>query len=484
MTIAVDKGYKWYRFQKDLLDKFYEKQKLAVLISRQCGKTEFGAKLIGDFLFRYAKRKNPRALICMVSQQQAFDFYFKRIDESLRHLPKSVYYKQGGKDQPLVIYFKRPHFGDIAQVTIVGIGNAKSLRGGTMDFMILDEMASYPPKLWKSIFEPMVDRTDGKVLLTSTPNGRNLFYDLCMDFKKRGDKGDPEVGFMKYDIYEAQVHTDEWIEKRRKSYEVINRMDEWHQEYECSFDAAAIEVAPFANKVHRLSADDKFIPDNHLVLHMMNTVNVAVDIGAAGNMAAWHWVKDPITGDTAVKCYTDHHTSLRALVDDLYKQYSPDNTHIHIVFPVDVNTPAIADGGTYASVVMEHIAKQRYERIMQVSHLPKVKNKQILWRQGLEMWNRCVFYAKGCMEGLHKLSGIRFKEVPSTGEIKYGEAIPNGNQHAGDAFLYMCAAIADSVVPVGGMLPPDLDEQRMAVPVVGKYTANNGTRPYRRKSWF
>ena len=479
MTIAVDKGYKWYRFQKELLDKFYEKQKLAVLISRQCGKTEFGAKLMGDFLFRYAKRKNPRALICMVSQQQAFDFYFKRIDEALRHLPKSVYYKQGGKDQPLIIYFKRPHFGDIAQVTIVGIGNAKALRGGTMDFMILDEMASYPPGLWKSIFEPMVDRTDGKVLLTSTPNGHNLFYDVCKDFEKRGNEGDPEVGFMKYDIYEAQVHTDEWIQKRKHSYEVINRMDEWYREYECSFDAAAIEEAPFANLVHGLSEDNGLVRKDHFALHMVNKINIAVDIGAPGNMATWHWVTDPVTNGIIIRDYADHYVGLKGLLDDLYNQYCKHGAHVHIVFPVDVNTPSLHEGGTLISGVADHMREKGYDRVMQISHLPKVKSKPILWRQGVQMWQRCSFLWNTCSEGLHKLSSVRFKKIQQTEEIKYGEAIPNGCQHAADAYLYMCAAIMDEVIPAGGVLPPAVDgDIAFAVPT-RKYTDTWGTRPYR-----
>lgn len=483
MRLQINKGYKWYRFQKEAVDKISDKQKITMVVARQQGKTELGATLMVDFMFRYANRRNPIGIICMLSQDQAYKWYFSRVDAILSKLPKSVYTKQGGKDKPIIISFHRPHFGDTAQVIITGVGNAKALRGGTCDFMILDEMASYPPGLWKSIFEPMLDRTRGKALLTSTPNGRNMFYELCKHHKENEHR-DPEVGHLEYDVHTAKVHTPEWIQKKRESYQMLDRMHEYAQEYENSFTAAAETEAPFAVKVHQLAEQDRYIPDNHIVMHAMHTISVAVDIGSAGNMATWHWVTDPITGRTAVIDYTDHHVSLKSLLDDLYNQYCADNKHVHVVFPVDVNTPAISDGGTYASVVMDYISKKGYNRIMQVSHLPKVKSKPVLWRQGLEMWNRCMFHAHSCAEGLHKLAGVRFKKIAATEEIKYGETVSNGNQHAADAFLYMCAAIADKVLPIGGVLPHDVElGVRPVLPRLNKYTSHRGTVQYRRPKW-
>ena len=475
MKISINKPggkpYKFYRWQKDAIDKMGAKQKCTAVVARQSGKTEIGAVTMLDFLFRYANRKNPRALICMVSQQQAFNFYFKRIDNFLSKLPKNVYWKQGGKDQPLIIYFRRPHFGDIAEVTICGTGNAKALRGGTIDFMILDEMASYPKGLWKTVFEPMTDMTDGKVLLTSTPNGKNMFYDLCKQFKK-DEKSDPEFGHIEYDVHTAAVHSAEWIKKKRNSYIVVDQLAKYQQEYENSFTAAEETEAPFANRVHDLAVGEGLITDENTVKYMLSRVTVAVDIGAPGNMAVWHYAINPMNNAITVIDYKDHYLSLKHLLDELYEQYCQEGVQLHIVFPVDVNTPSLTEGGTFLSVVTAHMQEQGYDRVMQVSHLPKVKNKQILWRQGVQTWNRCEFVARTCREGLEKLAGVRFRKTANTEEIKYGEAVANGCQHAADAYLYMCAAVTDAPQTIGGVI---LDSRNGSTPALQQ-------RPY-TQSW-
>ena len=482
MRLQINKGYKWFRFQKKTLDKVQEKQKTTMVVARQLGKTELGANLMSDFLFCYSKRTNPVGIICMLSQDQAYKWYFRRLDKFLSKLPKSIYSKQGGKDKPIEVSFKRPHFGDTARVVITGVGNAKALRGGTCDFMILDEMASYPPGLWKSIFEPMLDRTGGKALLTSTPNGQNMFYELCKRHKAKQDT-DPEVGHIEYDIYSAKVHNPEWIEKKKQSYEELGRLDEFAREYENSFTAASEVEAPFANLVHNLPHTGGLIEKDHFAINMVNKITVSVDIGAPGNMACWHWCIDPMSNAVIIRDYTDHHVGLKGLLDDLYNLHCMENRHVHIIFPVDVNTPSLEEGGTLLAGVSQHMSDKGYDRVMQVSHLPKVKSKAVLWRQGVNMWQRCRFLWSTCSEGLNKLAGVRFRKIASTEEIKYGEAAPNGCQHAADAYLYLCASLLDEVVPAGGVLPPSVEDTMRPVFENNKYSDTFGTNQYRRKQW-
>lgn len=55
-----------------------------------------------------------------------------------------------------------------------------NLRGEGLNLIILDEAAFYRngPYVWKNVIQPMVIATGGKVLITTTPNGRNYVYDL------------------------------------------------------------------------------------------------------------------------------------------------------------------------------------------------------------------------------------------------------------------------------------------------------------------
>ncbi len=55
-----------------------------------------------------------------------------------------------------------------------------NLRGASLDYLILDECAFFRngEYVWNAVCLPMVTATKGEVILCSTPNGRNWFYDV------------------------------------------------------------------------------------------------------------------------------------------------------------------------------------------------------------------------------------------------------------------------------------------------------------------
>lgn len=58
-----------------------------------------------------------------------------------------------------------------------------NLRGGSLDLLIMDEAAFYPngQYVWWSVLLPMITATGGVVLFTTTPNGRNWYYQLVQE---------------------------------------------------------------------------------------------------------------------------------------------------------------------------------------------------------------------------------------------------------------------------------------------------------------
>lgn len=58
-----------------------------------------------------------------------------------------------------------------------------NLRGGSLDLLIMDEAAFYlnGSYVWWSVLLPMITATGGVVLFTTTPNGRNWYYQLIQD---------------------------------------------------------------------------------------------------------------------------------------------------------------------------------------------------------------------------------------------------------------------------------------------------------------
>ena len=143
-------------FQVEMAKKLMNSRVHACVIHRQAGKTEFGIRLLVDFLFNFKKYRNPKALVTMKTADQTFDTYFGRTHNLLKALPESVYMKRGGRDTGVRIYFHRPHIGDTATVIFGGIGNIDAYKGGTYDLMILDEMAYYPQHAYWKIIEQWI----------------------------------------------------------------------------------------------------------------------------------------------------------------------------------------------------------------------------------------------------------------------------------------------------------------------------------------
>lgn len=83
---------------------------------------------------------------------------------------------------------KEIHFRDGGVIYIRTAIEPDNLRGASLDLLILDEAAFFRNGnyVWYSVCLPMITATGGKVVITTTPNGRNWVYSLF----KRGYKTD------------------------------------------------------------------------------------------------------------------------------------------------------------------------------------------------------------------------------------------------------------------------------------------------------
>lgn len=66
----------------------------------------------------------------------------------------------------------------------------QNLRGGTFDYLVLDECAFYTDgeTVFWTILMPMITASGGDILLISTPNGKNWFYRAWLKGQKADDK--------------------------------------------------------------------------------------------------------------------------------------------------------------------------------------------------------------------------------------------------------------------------------------------------------
>jgi hypothetical protein len=63
-------------------------------------------------------------------------------------------------------------------ITIRSGHEPENLRGGSLDFIILDEAAFMDSSVWLQVLQPTLTATRGRALIISTPRGRNWFWNV------------------------------------------------------------------------------------------------------------------------------------------------------------------------------------------------------------------------------------------------------------------------------------------------------------------
>lgn len=63
-------------------------------------------------------------------------------------------------------------------IALKGAEKPDNLRGRSLDFVVLDEIADMRPETWNEVIRPSLSDRQGKALFIGTPKGRNHFYDL------------------------------------------------------------------------------------------------------------------------------------------------------------------------------------------------------------------------------------------------------------------------------------------------------------------
>ena len=76
-----------------------------------------------------------------------------------------------------------------AKIYIRGADRPDTLRGVSLTYAVLDEVADIKPEAWEQVIRASLSDKKGSALFLGTPKGRNWFYDL---FKKGQDGSDAD----------------------------------------------------------------------------------------------------------------------------------------------------------------------------------------------------------------------------------------------------------------------------------------------------
>ena len=134
-----------------------------IVAGRRFGKTHLALMwILGGYL-----KENDRRWVVMPTYRQGKMVVFP----ILRQLLSGKF----GKINETDLSFK---FENGAEIAVKGADNQDSLRGVSLNKVVLDEYAYMKPMVWEEIIYPSLADTRGKALFIGTPDGYNHFYDI------------------------------------------------------------------------------------------------------------------------------------------------------------------------------------------------------------------------------------------------------------------------------------------------------------------
>lgn len=186
----------------------------AIRASRQSGKTYLIERLA--LYFALSKSGKIVAFINALHKQNE-----KVYNSMLSWMPKSLI-KRAVKGDNRSIEFVN---GSI--IMFYTASSYEAIVGSSFDYMICDEFASWRSSSWMYIKPTVAAKKNAKVIMSSTPRGRNHFYDVCV----KGQSDDPF-----YKEY-RMIYSDNDNYDKREVEDAKNSTSDfaWKQEYLAEF---------------------------------------------------------------------------------------------------------------------------------------------------------------------------------------------------------------------------------------------------------
>lgn len=183
-----------------------------------------------------------------------------------------------------------------SRICLKGGDRPDTMRGVSLEFLVLDEYADVKQQVWEEILRPALADRKGDALFIGTPKGRNHFYDLFVYAKGGEDESYKGWHFTSYDNEKLDPNEIDLAKKSMSSYA-------FRQEFMASFEALGSEV--FKEEWVIFDDEEPTIGDYYIAVDLAgfnegssknnkrldNTAMAVVKVSEAG----W-WVKEIIYG--------------------------------------------------------------------------------------------------------------------------------------------------------------------------------------------
>lgn len=273
-------------YQKDILDLF-KSSKSVLVAARQIGKTISAAITILHFV----TFNNDKNVMIMSNKFESATEVCSKIKDIYQLLPFFLQAGVTNMNQRSMI------FGDTGCRIKSAARSKEPAIGFTIDFLYLDEFAHIPRNIiepyYRAVYPTVSAINNSKIIITSTPNGLNLFHRILIDAERK------EGDYLKSNFKALRVYWDQ-VPGRHMTYVMLSPYK--LQKYGFSVDYIYAELKKLydpnnekdANKVPFV--DKKFnLEKNCDTINILNRVGVDVEDVRRLSFLTHHGEKVPIT---------------------------------------------------------------------------------------------------------------------------------------------------------------------------------------------
>lgn len=215
-------GLRDYQYQ--ILNTFDDNNLSILMASRQTGKTVTSALYMLWFLLF----QSEKTALCVADNFTTTKELIEKFKISLEGLP--FFMKPG----IAVINASNVRFDNKSRL----VGRTTTKKSGiglTVNLLYVDEFAhieeSNIDKFYRAIYPTVTEDPDGKIILTSTPNGKNKFWEIWKD----AIGGDSDYVPMRVDWWQVKGRGEKW---KKKTIANMGSVEDFNQEYGLQFFAS------------------------------------------------------------------------------------------------------------------------------------------------------------------------------------------------------------------------------------------------------
>lgn len=226
--ISLDKGtvpFSMYHFQEEMVELCHKNRFVISKMPRQSGKST----TVTSYLLHYILFNQSMSVALLANKLTTARELLGRLKMAYEFLP--LWLQQG-----VLEWNKGSIVLENGSKVLASSTSSSAIRGGSFNCILLDEFAYVPQNVaeefFSSVYPTITSGKTTKVIITSTPNGLNMFYKIWMNANKQpNEEGKNEYCPMEVHWSDVPGRDEKW-----KKQTIANTSEEqFNTEFNCEF---------------------------------------------------------------------------------------------------------------------------------------------------------------------------------------------------------------------------------------------------------